>query len=263
MAVTKGKLKELRALTHKKFRDEEKKFLVEGVKLICDAVDSGFRILEAYYTKDMGDSAAGKQLLQKLAAKTSNVHLITNREMELISETVTFQGIVAVLRQQTYSLDEMVQGNATRSRLVAFDGVADPGNVGTMVRTCDWFGVDGVILGRNSVELYNPKVLRATMGGIFHLPIVEGVDLPLTISRAKSMGYRIYVTELEGETHFDRVSYEGKTMVIFGNEAWGVSDQVSELADYRVSIRRYGQGESLNVSVACGIVLSAMHRLYD
>jgi TrmH family RNA methyltransferase len=101
------------------------------------------------------------------------------------------------------------------------------------------------------------------MGGIFHLPIVEGVDLPLTISRAKSMGYRIYVTELEGETHFDRVSYEGKTMVIFGNEAWGVSDQVSELADYRVSIRRYGQGESLNVSVACGIVLSAMHRLYD
>jgi TrmH family RNA methyltransferase len=77
------------------------------------------------------------------------------------------------------------------------------------------------------------------------------------------MGYKVFVTEQEGETHFDRVNYEGKVLIVFGNEAWGVSDQVRELADYRVSIRRYGQAESLNVSVACGIILSAIHRLYD
>jgi len=263
MTLPKSKLKELRALTHKKYRDEEKKFLVEGVRLVTDAADSGYKILEVFYTRDLLDCPGGKALVQKLTQKTSNLHQITTREMEIISETVTFQGVVAVLRQKQFSIDMLLQSNATKSHLVAFDGVSDPGNVGSMVRTCDWFGVDGIILGRNSVEIYNPKVLRATMGGVFHLPIVEGVDLLSTISNAKVLGYRVYVTEMQGETHFDRVGYESKSMIVFGNEAWGVSDQVRELADYHVSVRRYGQGESLNVSVTCGIVLSAMHRLYD
>jgi len=263
MTLPKTKLKDLRALTHKKYRDEEKKFLVEGVRLVQEAIDSGFKILEAFHTQDLLDSPAGKSFLQKLGKKTSNLHQITTGEMEVISETVTFQGVVAVLQQKQYSLEAMLQKGATKSVLVAFDNVSDPGNAGSMIRTCDWFGVDGVILGRNSVELYNPKVLRSTMGGVFHLPIVEGVDLLSTISEAKSMGYRLYVTDMSGETHFDRASYNGKSIIVFGNEAWGVSDQVKQLADFQVSIRRYGQGESLNVGVACGIVLSTMHRLYD
>jgi len=263
MTLPKPKFRELKALTHKKYRDEERKFLVEGVRLVQEAADSGFRILEVYYTKDVMDTPAGKGLLQKLKTKTSNLFQITTGEMEIISETVTFQGIVGVMRQKQYSTDDLLKKSATRSRIVAFDGVSDPGNAGSMVRTCDWFGVDGIILGSNSVELYNPKVIRATMGGVFHLPIVEGVDLLSTISRAKSIGYRVYVTGMNGETHFDRVNYEGKSLIIFGNEAWGVSDQVKQLADVHITVRRYGQGESLNVGVACGIVLSAMHRLYD
>jgi TrmH family RNA methyltransferase len=147
--------------------------------------------------------------------------------------------------------------------LVAFDGVSDPGNVGSMVRTCDWFGVNGILIGRSSVELYNPKVLRSTMGGVFHLPIADGVDLPPTLSKAKECGFKIYVTDSHGETHFDHVTYDSKSLIVFGNEAWGVSDQVRELADVRLGIRRYGAGESLNVGVACGVVLSTLHRLYD
>ena len=123
--------------------------------------------------------------------------------------------------------------------------------------------MDGILLGRNSVELYNPKVIRSTMGGVFHLPIAVGLDLPLTISRARGMGYRTYVTDLNGDVHFDRVQYPTRSLVIFGNEAWGVSDQLKTLADVHVSIRRYGAAESLNVSVACGVVLSAIHRLFD
>jgi TrmH family RNA methyltransferase len=263
MALSKSKLKELRELTHKKHRDEQKKFIVEGVRLVEEAVKSNYKVLEAFYTRDMLEHAAGKTLFQTLVKKTSNVHQITAREMEILSETVTFQGILAVLRQKEYTLDSILQKKQAQSFLVAFDGVADPGNVGSMVRTCDWFGVDGIILGRNSVELYNPKVLRATMGGMFHLPIAEGVDLPLTISKAKALGYKVYVTELTGETHFDRVNYEGKSLIVFGNEAWGVSDQVKKLADVYLAIRRYGAGESLNVGVACGVVLSAIHRLYN
>ena len=132
-----------------------------------------------------------------------------------------------------------------------------------MVRTCDWFGVHGMLIGQNSVDLYNPKVLRSTMGGVFHLPVVENVDLLPALSRARAMGYRVYVTDASGETHFDRVRFALKSVIVFGNEAWGVTDQIKQLADERVAIRRYGAAESLNVGVACGIVLSGVHRLYD
>jgi len=263
MTLAKPKLKELRALTHKKYRDEQRMFLIEGVRMVGDAIDSGFKILEVFYTKELSDSSPGKTLLQRLSEKTSNLFEISNREMELISETVTFQGVVAVLRQKRFTLDTVLGITEARSHLVALDGVSDPGNAGTMIRTCDWFGVDGVIIGENSVELYNPKVLRATMGGVFHLPIVEEVDLLSTLSRAKDAGYKVYVTSTGGESHFDRVQYAAKSIIVFGNEAWGVSDQVKQLADVHLTIRRYGLGESLNVSVACGIILSATHRLYE
>jgi TrmH family RNA methyltransferase len=263
MPLTKNKLKELRELTHKKHRDETGKFLIEGVRLVSEAMNSDYKVLEAFHTPDLAAHQGGEALLQSLKRKTASVHQITDREMEVLSETVTFQGIVAVVKQKTFSLDVILQMNGTQSLLVAFDGVSDPGNVGTMVRTCDWFGVDGILLGRNSVELYNPKVLRATMGGVFHVPIVQGVDLLSTASQAKGLGYRVYVTDQNSETHFDRVKYSNKSLIVFGNEAWGVSDQLKQLADTAISIRRYGAGESLNVGVACGVVLSAVHRLYD
>ncbi|HET6273867.1 MAG TPA: RNA methyltransferase [Bacteroidota bacterium] len=263
MPLTKNKLKELRQLTSKKHRDESDQFIIEGVRLVQEAVQSDYTIQEAFYTRDLEESAGGTTLLQTLKKKTANLFPVTTREMEVISETVTFQGIVAVLRQKHFTIEMLLKKNSGQSRLVAFDSVSDPGNVGSMVRTCDWFGVDGVLLGGSSVDLYNPKVLRATMGGVFHLPIAEGVDLLSTLSRAKGMGYKVYVTDIRSETHFDRVKYEHKAIIVFGNEAWGVSDQVKDLADTRVSIRRYGAAESLNVSVACGVVLSGLHRLFD
>jgi len=263
MSLAKGKLKELRELTHKKHRDETKKFLVEGVRLVGEAVNSDFKVLEAFFTADVLDTPPGKSIVQLLKKKTSQLHQVTAREMEVISETVSFQGIVAVLKQKPFPLDAVLQKTDTQSIIAALDGISDPGNVGSMVRSCDWFGVNGIIMGHNSVELYNPKVVRATMGGLFHLPIVEGVDLLSTLSKAKSWGYKVYVTDVNGEVHFDRVRYHNKSILVFGNEAWGVSDQVKQLADVRLTIRRYGSAESLNVGVACGIVLSTLHHLYD
>lgn len=263
MTITKAKLKELNELTHKKYRDEQRKFIVEGVRFLHEAAGSDFEILEVFHTEEVEKEQAGRATLQALKKKTSAVHKVTERELASISDTVTTQGIVAILRQKEFSAEKMLRCPDGQCTLVAFDGVSDPGNVGSMVRTCDWFGVNGILIGRDSVELYNPKVLRSTMGGVFHIPIADGVDLPSTVSKAKELGYKIYVTDSEGETHFDHVTYENKSLIIFGNEAWGVSDQVMQLADVRLGIRRYGAGESLNVSVACGVVLSALHRLYD
>lgn len=262
MTLTKSKLKQLRELTHKKHRDEQRKFLVEGVRLVQEAANSDFKILEAFHTDDLKDHPGGKALLQSLRKKETPTYGISTREMEIISETVSFQGIVAVVRQKHFLPESMLKHNSSQSILVGFDSVSDPGNVGSMVRTCDWFGVDGILLGKNSVELYNSKVLRATMGGLFHLPIAEDVDLLPIISKAKSLGYSIYVTDVQGETHFDMIKFHNKSLIVFGNEAWGVSDQLRQLADYRVVIRRYGAAESLNVAVACGVVLSSLHRLY-
>ena len=263
MPPTKKKLKDLRELTHRKYRDQKKKFIIEGVRLVQEAVDSDFPVLEAYYTHDITDQPGGRALLSRLKEKTGELYQTSTREMELISETVSFQGVLAVVKQKQFPVDVILKANQAPGLVVALDGVSDPGNLGTMIRTCDWFGVTGILLGRNSVELYNPKVVRSTMGGVFHLPIAVGVDLLSTISKAKGMGYRIYVTDLKGESHFDRVRYQARSLIVFGNEAWGVSDQLKELADDRVSVRRYGAAESLNVSVACGVVLSAVHRLYD
>jgi TrmH family RNA methyltransferase len=183
--------------------------------------------------------------------------------MEMISETVTFQGVLAVVRRKEYTLGAVLRSPGGQSVVAAFDGIADPGNLGAMVRTCDWFGVNGVIVGRDSVDLYNPKVVRSTMGGVFHLPIAVGVDLLTAIPRAREMGYTVYVTDANGEAHFDRVVFAQRSLLLFGNEAWGVSDHVGQLADVRVAIRRYGSAESLNVSVACGIILASLRRLPD
>ncbi len=262
MKLTKSAWKDLRALTRQKHRELEGKFFIEGVRMLQEAAESDFSILEVMHTEDLAAEAAGRALLQKLQRKTGNIHEVSRRELSMLSETVHSQGVVAVVRQKKWTVEELLRGESPRTVLVAFDAVADPGNLGSMIRTCDWFGVDGILLGENSVELYNPKVLRATMGGVFHLRVAERVDLLTAVTRAKEQGFAIYVTDGAGETHFDRVQFASKAVIIFGNEAWGVSDQLKRLADVRVAIRRYGAAESLNVGVACGIILSGLHRLY-
>jgi RNA methyltransferase, TrmH family len=263
MSLSKNELKKIRSLAHKKDREEQGRFVVEGVRLVSEAITSDFEILEVYHTSGFLEEPANESLLRKLTERVKRVEQVSSREIETISDTVTSQGIAAVIKQRAVTVDRILKADGAQSILVAFDGVADPGNVGTMVRTCDWFGVNGILLGKNSVELYNPKLLRATMGGIFHIAIADEVDLLSTVSHARDLGYRIYVTDQGGETHFDRVQYSSKSLLIFGNEAWGVSDQLKQLADARICIRRYGAGESLNVGVACGVVLSSLHRLYD
>jgi TrmH family RNA methyltransferase len=263
MGLTKNKVKEIRSLLQKKFRDETGFFLIEGLRMVQEASGSDFRITEAYHTPGFLGHAEAKGLLTKLKKRGAALVPVTDSEMESITDTVTSQGIAAVLRRREFPAGDLVRAEGPRSVLVALDAVSDPGNLGSIIRTADWFGVNGMLLGRHCVELYNPKVLRATMGGIFHLPIAENVDLPATLSRAKESGYSIYVTDVERGTHFDRAPSANKSIVVFGNEAWGVSESIKGLADVRLMIRRYGSGESLNVGVACGIILSAMHRLDD
>jgi TrmH family RNA methyltransferase len=263
MPLTKARLKRLRQLTQRKHRDETGHFLIEGVRLVQEAVDSRFDVLEAYHTADLTDHPGGGDLLKRLLKRAGEVHVVSSHDMELISETVTFQGVLAVVRRKDHTAGAVLRSTGDPSVITAFDGVADPGNLGTMVRTCDWFGVNGVLVGRESVDLYNPKVVRSTMGSVFHLPIAVGVDLASVVPRARAAGYTVYVTDANGEAHPDRLVFAPRALLVFGNEAWGVSEEVGRLADVRVAIRRYGSAESLNVSVACGILLASLRRHAD
>lgn len=261
MGITQADLKRLKQLQQKKFREEQGRLLIEGLRLVREALASRAEILAAYYTPEFADSPAGGQLIQKLGGNARQLQTVTPRELDAFTETVHAQGIAAVVRFQAARPEDLLRGRGSPGVVVALDAVSDPGNLGSMIRTCDWFGVSGLILGRNSVELLNPKVVRGTMGSLFHLPIATDADLLSFLSSAKDSGFSIYVTDVQGETHFDHVLYSDRSVIVFGNEAWGVSDQLLRLADARVTIRRYGSAESLNVGVACGVVLSAIHRL--
>jgi TrmH family RNA methyltransferase len=259
--VTKAELKEIRSLAQKKFRDTLGLFTVEGLRLTQEAAGSYFEIVRVLYVAGFAEDAAGSQLLETLRKKCHAVHQVTSRDMDQVTDTVTSQGILAVVRQRRESVNSLMARREPSTILVAVDSVSDPGNLGTIMRTCDWFGVDGVLIGRNSVDLYNPKVVRASMGGVFHVRVVDDVDLLSALSQAKNAGFAVYVTDPDGESHFDRINYAKKSVIVFGNEAWGISDAIRDMADVRVGIRRYGLAESLNVAVASGIVLSGLHRL--
>jgi TrmH family RNA methyltransferase len=188
---------------------------------------------------------------------------VTHRELSQFADTVNALGVLALVRKRNESAGELIRRLAPPALIVALDGIADPGNLGSIVRTCDWFGAGGILLGRASVDLYNPKVVRSTMGGIFHVPVVTGLDLPLCAVQAKEQGYTVYVTDPSADLFDADVRFPERSLIVFGNEARGVSEDLSRIADERVAIRRYGAAESLNVGVACGILLSAHRRFYS
>jgi TrmH family RNA methyltransferase len=261
--LTRSRAKTIRSLAQKKFRDELGAFVVEGARLMLDAAESDFEFTEVFHTAEFAGEESGRALLERIAGKGVRVEAITPREMETIADTVHTQGILGVARQRTTSSGALLEKREGSSVLVALDAVSDPGNLGSIIRTCDWFGVNGILIGRASVDLYNPKVVRATMGGMFHLPVVEDVDLLPALTKARERGYTIYVADASGESHHDKITFASRSLIVFGNEAWGVSDQLRAMADTRVAIRRYGSAESLNVGVACGVILSGLHRLRD
>jgi TrmH family RNA methyltransferase len=256
MALTRKEIQDLKALKQKKVRGERGLFVAEGFRFVNEAAESDFEFVTVLHTAEMEDDPAGAGLLRVLAKRSPVLVRVTARELAAVGDTVTSQGILAVVRRKGIDAERILSTRQTPAIVVAFDAVADPGNLGTMVRTCDWFGIAGILLGSNCVELYNPKALRATMGSVFHLPVAADVHLPRALVRAKELGYRVYVTDAAGDVVHDRSQIGERSLLVFGNEARGVSEQVRGAADGRLAIPRYGRAESLNVGVACGIVLA-------
>jgi len=238
MKVSKADIKLFRALSQRKVRQSERKFILEGWRALKEVLNSSSKVETVAVLSRYLEDPDYKAILSKLAERGASIKELSETELNELADTVHAQGVLAVVHQKSYTLDSVRFGPA--AMVVAVDAVSDPGNLGSIVRSSDWFDVDALLLGRGCVDLYNDKVVRSTVGSIFHVPIVEGVDLPKTLGMMKEHGFFI-------------VAFSGD-----GKQAHGVSREVRSVADLVVRIPRYGKADSLNVGVACGIVLAHM-----
>lgn len=244
--MTKAEIQFIRSLADKRTRDTEHLFVAEGIKLVDEIINSQLRIRNIYTTRD---DVAGRDVVR-----------IEKREMERISQLNTASDILAVVEQPRYSL----KLNNLRSRLtLALDGVQNPGNMGTIVRLADWFGVENIICSRECADLYNPKVVQATMGALLRVKVHYVDNLSWLLSEAREGGLPIYGTLLDGNNIYnERLSSEG--IIVMGNEGRGLSDECRKTLTHKLFIPPYPAdaptSESLNVAMATGIILSEFRR---
>ncbi|MGW0562415.1 TrmH family RNA methyltransferase [Streptomyces sp. NPDC003016] len=252
-------------LARRSFRGKERRFIAEGPQAVREAVehrgDSGeATLIELFATVE----AAGRyaDIVDAARAAGARVHLAPDEVLAEVSQTVTPQGIVGVCRFLDSPFEEIL---AAKPRLVAvLAHVRDPGNAGTVLRCADAAGADAVVLTDASVDLYNPKSVRASVGSLFHLPVAVGVPVEQAVSGLKSAGVRILAADgagdddLDGE--LDAGTMGGPSAWVFGNEAWGLPEETRALADAVVRVPIHGRAESLNLATAAAVCLYASAR---
>ncbi|MBN2090538.1 RNA methyltransferase [candidate division KSB1 bacterium] len=252
-SLSKHQLKHLTALTHKKFRQISHEFLIEGIKLCEEALNADFQFLGLYVSKEATHLSRIAKIIQKSEFRQIPVYETFAITLKRLSDTVQAPGIVGHIRSREYSMESIRFG--PNSLIVAVENLADPGNLGTIIRTAAWFDAQAVILDKNSVEWLNPKVIRASMGSIFHLPIIAEQELPDLILKLKSSGFSIIGTSLTGQPVSKIKAIPARKLLILGNESHGLSDELQKSVDLLLMIPGEGKAESLNVAVAGGILM--------
>ncbi|CCO07265.1 Uncharacterized tRNA/rRNA methyltransferase YsgA [Desulforamulus hydrothermalis Lam5 = DSM 18033] len=248
------KIKYIRKLSQRAFRQKEKKFVVEGIRLVEEALHSDWRTECFVYTAQAVQSPRGAHLLAKASQRGAQLFEVTESIMADLAATETPQGVLAVLWQPDYRLPDLLAA-ARPSLVVTVDGVQDPGNLGTIIRSADAAGADGVVLLKGTVDLYNPKTLRATMGSLFHLPVVTAADVKVTLDCLAAAGITLVVGDPAGGQPIFQADLTGPLALVVGNEGSGPQPAVYEYRHRKVTIPMPGQAESLNVAIATAIML--------
>ena len=242
-------IKRIKKLKEKKYRDIENRFIVEGIKIVEEAINEKAKIELFVICEECVESGTiPKELLYKIA-KYECIY-VTEKVFELLSDVKSPQGILAVIEKQNIT-NEI---DYSQDIIIALDDIQDPGNLGTILRTIDSSGLTQIILSKNSADSYNPKVVRSTMGAIFRVNIIETENLAQTLKEIQKNKFEIMVTALDTNENIYDIEYKNKVIVI-GNEANGVSKEIQDLADQKVKIPMLGKTESLNASVATAIMI--------
>lgn len=242
-------IKNIRKLKEKKYRDLNNEYIVEGIKMIREAINENAVIKLIVVCEENANSGSIDNKLLYEIAKYECVY-VSKKVFDVISDVQTPQGMLAVIQKEN-SEDKI---DYTEDVIVVLDGIQDPGNLGTILRTIDSVGLKQVIVSKETADAYNPKVVRSTMGAIFRVNIIESANLIDTLKNMKKHKYKIMATSLETENSIYDVDYNKKVIVI-GNEANGVSGEILGFADEKIKIPMLGKTESLNASVATAVIL--------
>ena len=242
MLPIKKDLKLVKSLHQKKFRKEHGLFLIEGKKPVEEALQSNFRLHSLYSCDEV------------FIEKFSQGILINSKDMAMISALNTPSDYLAVLHVPEFNPTSFIS-----KKQILLDGISDPGNMGTILRTADWFGFDEIICSEDTVELYNPKVVQSTMGSLFRVKVMY-TDLPKYIDSITEKGFAIAGADLDGVNAFE-YQFPEKTALVIGSESHGIRPNVESLLTQKVHIPGSGNAESLNAGIAAGILLSCWFKI--
>lgn len=250
MVITSTSNEQIKKLIQLKEKSKVRKttgtFTVEGKKMFVEipAEDLVSVYVSETFLKENGE-----------LVKDKKYQIVSDQVFKKISDTVTPQGIVAVVKQKSYSIDYIIEKrNKEKSCIVVLDRLQDPGNMGTIVRTGEAAGISGIIMSKDSADIYNPKVIRSTMGSIFRVPFSIVDDLAAAVDTLKDNGITTYAAHLKGEL-YNSGSLTNDCALLIGNEARGLSGEISAKADKLIKIPMRGKVESLNAAVATAILM--------
>ena len=242
-------VKIIKKLKDKKYRDETGLYIIEGLKMLEEAIEEKARIRKIIICEECLKAGDLEQKVLYEIAKYNCIYVNSN-VFNSLTDVVAPQGIMAVIEKP----NKDIKIKYDQDIILALDGIQDPGNLGTILRTADSVNLKQIIVTKNTADSYNPKVVRSTMGAILRIKIIETDDLAKTLKEAKKNKFKIVATSLDTNNSIYDIDYNKKVIVI-GNEANGVSKEIQELADNKVKIPMLGKTESLNASVATGIIL--------
>ena len=251
-----AQVKELVKLMKKsRARDEAQVFLIEGPRMAGElADDPGWsRKIGKIYLSESYAERNGQE--KEKLERTAPVEILADPVFAHVSGTKTPQGILAVVKRRAYDMSDILGADSANALVLVLDNLQDPGNLGTIFRTAEAAGVTGIILSRDCVDIYNPKVVRSTMGALFRMPFLYVDDLPGTIGELKDAGIQVYAAHLKGERAYDQEDYRTGCAFLIGNEGNGLRDEVAECADHYVIIPMQGKAESLNAAVAAAVLM--------
>ncbi|RYP86116.1 RNA methyltransferase [Nocardioides guangzhouensis] len=257
MTKTSGRVKTARKLARRAFRAEHREFLADGPKAVEGALSVPGCVVEVFATP------AATATYADLRAAAPAWTLVDEAALASLSEAVHPQGVVGRCRFVDRPLDHLL-AHGTPPLVVVCADVRDPGNAGTVIRTADAAGADAVVLAGSSVDAYNAKTVRATVGSLFHVPLAVEPDPAAAVGRLRAAGLTVLAADGAGEVDLDDAADDGlltrPTAWLFGNEAWGLPAELAALADHRVAIPIHGRAESLNLSTAAAVCLYASAR---
>lgn len=254
-------MKQLSALLKKsKERREKKVFVVEGTKMVFEAGTDKIRAVyvSESYANQPENALSLANMKEALARTKATYEIVSDAVFKSVSDTQTPQGIMAVVEMPEYTIEQLLNGDKTH--LLILESIQDPGNLGTMVRTGEGAGVTGIIMNKTTVDLFNPKTIRSTMGSIYRVPYLIVEDLPQLLQDLKGKGISLYAAHLKGEHSYDEEDYTKGCGFMIGNEGNGLTDEIAGIADTYIRIPMEGQVESLNAAISATLLMYETNR---